>query len=98
MAARNKHACDTLHLSRRPPASDQPVQSSFQHARRLRRRGLAASPPLAPIVVNKKNCRTSMICVKILRIIVFLFFMSSLPTMKGQQHWREQKRKNLGDM
>src|SRR5262245_26231239 len=26
MAARNEHACDTLHLSRRPPASDQPVQ------------------------------------------------------------------------
>jgi hypothetical protein len=60
------HATPLL-SSRRPPTSGKPVQSTFQHARRPRRRGLAASPPCTPIVVNKKNCPASMICVTILR-------------------------------
>src|SRR5262245_36128164 len=83
MAARNEHACDTTPLFTSPTNFQQPVQSTFQHARRLRRGGLAASPPLTPIVVNKKNCRTSMICVTILRLIVFLFCMTSSSKMQG---------------
>src|SRR5262245_11871091 len=78
--------------SRRPPTSSKPVQSTFQHARRLRRRGLAASPPCTPIVVNKKNCRTSMICVTILRLVVFLFCMASSSKMQGQPRLRDQRR------
>jgi hypothetical protein len=77
--------------SRRPPASDKPVQSTFEHARRLRRRRLAASPPSAPIVVDKKNCRASMICITILRLIVFLFCMTSWPKMQRQPRLREQR-------
>ena len=66
------------------------MQSTFRHARRLRRRGLAASPPCTPIVVNKKNCPTSMICVTILRLVVFLFCMTSSPKMQGQPRLLDQ--------
>ena len=68
----SKRAC-MRHSSSLHVAHQLPVQSTFQRTRRLRRRGLAASPPCTPIVVNKKTCRASMICVTILRLIVCLF-------------------------
>src|SRR5262245_33459963 len=74
MAARNEHACDTHPLFTSPTNFQQTGAVHFPtRTRRLRRRGLAASPPCTPIVVNKKTCRASMICVTILRLVVFLF-------------------------
>jgi hypothetical protein len=53
MAARNEHACDTPPLFTSPTNFQQTVQSTFQRTRRLRRRGLAASPPCTQLSKQK---------------------------------------------
>jgi hypothetical protein len=50
----------TTPLFTSPTNFPKPGQSTFQHARRLRRR-------VSPIVINKKTCCSSMICITILR-------------------------------
>jgi len=85
-------------LLRRPPTSDRPVQLHLRARAPLFvfirgfAAGLGGFAAGTPIVVNKKNCPTSMICVTILRLIAFLFCMTSSPKMQGNRVLREQRR------
>src|SRR5262245_19682307 len=98
MAARNEHACDTHPLFTSPTNFQQTGAVHFPtRTRRLRRRGLAASPPCTPIVVNKKTCRASMICVTILRLVVFLFCMTSSSKMQGNRACASKGRQMPSD-
>jgi hypothetical protein len=79
------HATPIL-SSRRPPASQQVRAVHFSNTRG----GFAAgvwrlSPLRTPIVVNKKTCRASMICVTILRSFLLLFCKSASPKMQDNR-------------
>jgi hypothetical protein len=95
MAARNEHACDTTPLFTSP--------TSFQQTRAVTSNthgGFAAagvwrlSPLRTPIVVNKKTCRASMICVTILRSFFSSILQVSEPKNARQPRFPEQKRQD----
>jgi hypothetical protein len=88
------HATPIL-SSRRPPASQQVRAVHFSNTRG----GFAAgvwrlSPLRTPIVVNKKTCRASMICVTILRSFFSSILQVSEPKNARQPRFPEQKRQD----
>jgi hypothetical protein len=76
------HATSIL-SSRRPPASGKSVQSTFEHARRLRRRGLGGFAALYPNRGKQKNLLLVYDMHHNFAFFLFLFCKSVSPKMQG---------------